>query len=96
MCTIYILAVYRVHWLRARARRDRWQEELLLTEHEMEWTRRYFGYISNRWRRWAELSKNENKAGHASYAFRQAGMWDSMADHCDSAFRKLCPTYNVM
>ena len=32
------------------------------------------------------MSKNDKKAGHASYAFCQAGMWDSMANHCDSAF----------
>lgn len=42
------------------------------------------------------MSRNDKKAGHASYAFRQVGMWDRMADHCDSTFRILCQTYNVM
>ncbi|KAG2358386.1 hypothetical protein BDR07DRAFT_1295041 [Suillus spraguei] len=29
---------YRVNWLKAKARWRRWEEELTLTRHEMQWT----------------------------------------------------------
>ncbi|KAG1901611.1 uncharacterized protein F5891DRAFT_979428 [Suillus fuscotomentosus] len=32
------LLVYRVHWLKAKARWQRWEEELSLVQHEMGWT----------------------------------------------------------
>jgi hypothetical protein len=35
-------AVYRVHWLKAKARRDRWSEESTLLSDEMDWVLRYF------------------------------------------------------
>ncbi|KAG1782823.1 hypothetical protein EV702DRAFT_950816, partial [Suillus placidus] len=33
---------YRVHWLRAKALRDRWREELILVKLEMDWTHNFF------------------------------------------------------
>ncbi|KAG1868406.1 hypothetical protein F4604DRAFT_1584764, partial [Suillus subluteus] len=33
---------YRVHWLRTKALRDQWVEELILVEHEMGWTLEFF------------------------------------------------------
>ena len=48
--TLLILCVVRrVHWLRARAQLMRWQEELTLTGYEMQWTVRYFLYMSRKW-----------------------------------------------
>ncbi|KAF8219994.1 hypothetical protein L208DRAFT_1044301, partial [Tricholoma matsutake] len=33
---------YRVHWLQANAKHDRWSEELSITSHEMAWIPHYF------------------------------------------------------
>ncbi|KAI6010227.1 hypothetical protein EDC04DRAFT_2522884, partial [Pisolithus marmoratus] len=33
---------YRINWLKARARRDRWKEEVSLVRHEMLWTGLWF------------------------------------------------------
>ncbi|KAI6102590.1 hypothetical protein EDD16DRAFT_1494750, partial [Pisolithus croceorrhizus] len=41
--------VYRINWLKARARRDRWKEEVSLVMHEMLWTRLWFEYHKNMW-----------------------------------------------
>jgi hypothetical protein len=41
--------VRRVHWLRARAQLMRWQEEVCLTNYEMQWTVRYFSHVSSKW-----------------------------------------------
>jgi hypothetical protein len=34
--------VYRVNWLKAKARWNRWEEELSLVQHEMGWTIGWF------------------------------------------------------
>ena len=44
-----LCVVRRVHWLRARAQLMRWQEEVTLTGYEMQWTVRYFLYMSRKW-----------------------------------------------
>jgi hypothetical protein len=42
-------AVYRVHWLKAKARRDRWSEESTLLSFEMDWVLNYFQTQAARW-----------------------------------------------
>lgn len=44
------VTVYRVHWLKAKARRDRWREEQILVASEMEWTEQFFRYRASRWK----------------------------------------------
>jgi hypothetical protein len=44
------MAVYRVHWLKAKSRRDRWQEEEILLASEMEWTELFFRHRASRWK----------------------------------------------
>ncbi|KAG1866919.1 hypothetical protein F4604DRAFT_1585294 [Suillus subluteus] len=62
---------YRVNWLKAKARYDRWSEELKLVQHEMFWTISWFWTQEERWRVRADESiKNGNRA----YAERQASM----------------------
>jgi hypothetical protein len=38
-----------VHWLKAKARHDRWTEELTLILSEMDWTERFFRYMVRKW-----------------------------------------------
>ncbi|KAG0691964.1 hypothetical protein DFH29DRAFT_883337 [Suillus ampliporus] len=40
---------YRVHWLRTKALRDRWEEEILLVGHEMRWTIDFLVHRSRTW-----------------------------------------------
>jgi hypothetical protein len=44
------IPVYRVHWLKAKARRDRWREEQILVASEMEWTELFFRHRASRWK----------------------------------------------
>jgi hypothetical protein len=44
------MIVYRVHWLKAKARRDRWAEEATLLGHEMDWTFAFFQKQAFKWR----------------------------------------------
>ena len=41
--------VYRVSWLQAKARCDRWAEELRLVELEMGWTVNWFKQREKQW-----------------------------------------------
>lgn len=44
-----LLSVRRIHWLRARAQLMRWKEQVTLISYEMQWTVRYFSYMSHKW-----------------------------------------------
>lgn len=68
--------VYRVNWLKAKARYDRWSEELKLVQHEMHWTVRWFQNQELMWRR---RSGESIKNGHKAYAEKQAFMWAEFA-----------------
>jgi hypothetical protein len=58
-------AVYRVHWLKAKSRRDRWQEEQILLASEMEWTELFFRHRASRWKTLA--SESSAIASHATH-----------------------------
>ncbi|KAG2109049.1 uncharacterized protein F5147DRAFT_652614 [Suillus discolor] len=66
------LSVYRLNWLKAKARWQRWEEELSLVQHEMGWTVGWFRYKKEEWeRRYHEATKH----GHQAYAQRQVLLW---------------------
>jgi hypothetical protein len=70
--------VYRVNWLRAKARFDRWQEELILVKHEMQWTILWFQYQANLWRERSERVDSIFPIGHISYAKKQQKLWNAL------------------
>ena len=68
------LLVYRVNWLRAKARVDQWQEELVLVKHEMRL------WLKNQAKLWGERLKRENSFlpnGHKAYATKQQKLWNA-------------------
>ncbi|KAI6011485.1 hypothetical protein EDC04DRAFT_2609884 [Pisolithus marmoratus] len=62
---------YRINWLKARERRDRWKEEVSLVRHEMLWTGLWFGYHKNMWEKRALQS---TEPGKQAYANKQMGL----------------------
>lgn len=75
-----MLPVYRVNWLRAKARRDRWAEELELTRSEMTWTGLFYQHCRKVWEARAEKERSENsKLGF--YALKQAKNWGLLESH---------------
>jgi hypothetical protein len=85
------LTVKRVHWLRARALNQRWHEEKILVEYEMQWTVRYFLYKCKEW----EGGRDQAVAvsGARVYAIRQARRWREYAEAADSLFSRTTPHY---
>ncbi|KAI6126956.1 hypothetical protein F5141DRAFT_1060598 [Pisolithus sp. B1] len=67
---------YRINWLKARARRDRWKEEVSLVRHDMLWTCLWFEHHKNMWEKRA-LGSSE--PGKEAYAKKQMGLWSDFA-----------------
>ncbi|PPQ94598.1 hypothetical protein CVT25_010606 [Psilocybe cyanescens] len=81
----------RVHWLRARAQKNRWNEEIVLVKYEMLWTVRNF---IHRREEWAKVSDMANiNSGPKAYAFWQSRMWHKYAVGADLAFKNSCKRY---
>lgn len=60
----------KVHWFRRKAIRDRWAEEVLLTQEEMGRIGRFFKHFEARWTKNAEKLKEEEREAEACYARR--------------------------
>lgn len=81
LCQIGILKslivekVNRVNWLRAKARHQRWQEEVQILEHEMMWTQLWFCHQKSKWQQRMTAAKVDSKPGHYAYAAKQVGIW---------------------
>ncbi|KAJ6556907.1 hypothetical protein B0H10DRAFT_1847369, partial [Mycena sp. CBHHK59/15] len=76
-----IQQIYRVNWLRAKARVDRWKEEGKFVVNEMVWTVNSFKYRCNQWKLWVEAAKLEEEDGLQAYAEKQVDLWESFAVH---------------
>jgi hypothetical protein len=89
------ILVRRIHWLRARAQRMRWQEEVTLTTYEMQWTVRYFTHKSKFWSDAlippagpASLADvNAVDAGTLAYSKRKNSSWYQLALKSDRTFK---------
>jgi len=82
--------VYRVSWLRAKARFSRWSEELRLVELEMQWTVNWFRKKKEGWRkRLRDLEDEERPPGLDCYCHKQVVLWDSLANQAETRFSTL-------
>jgi hypothetical protein len=70
--------VYRVHWLKARARAERWKEETILIPKEMDWVQNYFQNRQDEWSSRRSWAIAERKLGHTYYASEQVDMWGEL------------------
>ncbi|KAG1867501.1 hypothetical protein C8R48DRAFT_747361 [Suillus tomentosus] len=80
---------YRVHWLRAKALRDRWREEMLLVKLEMDWTCKFFLWKTTIWGEHMQESLEKRLPGHGCYAGRQSHMYSLLAQDAQAAFQDL-------
>src|ERR1700692_646982 len=78
--------VYRVHWLRTKALRDRWAEELLLVGHEMRWTIDFLAHKAQTWLDRAQQIIEPGRDGHRCYAIRQAQTYRLLAEDARARF----------
>jgi hypothetical protein len=70
--------------LKAKARWQRWEEELSLVRHEMGWTVSWFKYKKEEWEQ--RLHK-ATKHGHRAYAQRQVLLWERFLLNAQNSFK---------
>ena len=81
--------VYRVNWLRAKARMDRWKEEVTLVQNETGWMHLWLEYHRKIWEGRAKESEQEGLKGHACYAWKQVRMWERMANEAMDVYSRV-------
>jgi hypothetical protein len=84
--------VYRVHWLRAKAVRDRWAEEKELLEAEFQWTINFFAARARTWEYRSVRSGIKGEKGQACYAARQQAIYSRLRDQCQAVWEDVQPT----
>lgn len=87
----FFFIVRRVHFLRARALKKRWDEERILLNYEMQWTVRFFENKSGKWKIGANTQGISS--GAKAYALRQQARWKGMALNSDRIFKNTSLDY---
>lgn len=88
-----VCVVYRVHWLKAKSRRDRCAEEVGILGREMDSV--WLGYLmkARMWKERAEMAAKMEPTtaarGMQSYGQAREKMWLGMADDARAAFQTL-------
>jgi hypothetical protein len=82
----YLCIVYRVSWLRARARYFRWKEEVRLVRLEMEWTLNWFRSRESSWRERLHDLDNEREEGLKCYCYKQMGLWKRFGEDAEKLY----------
>ena len=82
-----------MHWLRAKAQKTQWIEELQCLQVEMESTVRFFLHQEKFWQQKQELIEPQLQPGHAAWVAQQGAMWNSMAMQANSTFNDLLNNY---
>ncbi|KAF8124933.1 hypothetical protein EV363DRAFT_1299555 [Boletus edulis] len=80
---------YCVHWLRSKAVKDRWQEEVELLRAEFEWATNFFQRTAEDWEHRSVRCQNKRLEGQACYAARQSAIYGRLRDQCKVAWEKL-------
>jgi hypothetical protein len=87
-----IYLVYRVNWLKAKARVDRWQEELVLVKNEMQWTILWFKNQANLWKERSEREDVVLPIGHKAYALKQQKLYNQFERKASERFAMYLPS----
>ncbi|KAK7682196.1 hypothetical protein QCA50_014783 [Cerrena zonata] len=80
----WLRELYRVNWLRAKSRRDRWVEEVELLSSELGWTKNYYHYQAEMWRVRAHNAA-ATTPNLAFYARKQMVTWSILESRADAA-----------
>ena len=90
-----IYLVYRVNWLRAKARVDRWHEELMLVKHEMHWTTLWFQHQAEVWSEHSKSEHSDLPVGHKAYAAKQQKLWSTFHQRSSEKFVIYIPSSSL-
>jgi hypothetical protein len=86
LITYIYFTVSRVNWLRARARYQRWKEEIEILKHEMIWTELWFEHQREVWERREHDAMKSRQNGHQAYAAKQVWVWTQFLEDAKKSF----------
>lgn len=94
-CFLVIEAIEedRVLWFRSRAARDRWEEEVLLTQTEFGRLLQGLQAMSKIWEDLSTAIRSANMLAAAAYAARQRATYDEMHMHAQELYKKKVEPY---
>ncbi|KAI5997598.1 hypothetical protein EDD15DRAFT_2364364 [Pisolithus albus] len=87
----WLTEFYRIHWLRAKAVKDRWEEEEDLLVSEFHWTMNFFKFRAKKWNKKCVSFKAAGLHGAACYAARQKAVYDRLAEQGASKWLNMSP-----
>jgi hypothetical protein len=85
---IYFLVTH-INWLCARARHQRWEEEIVIVKHEMVWTQLWFGHQVQMWETRRSNAFFAMSKGHEVYAAKQVWVWNQFLNDAKKCFSTL-------
>ncbi|KAI5993014.1 hypothetical protein EDD15DRAFT_2367807 [Pisolithus albus] len=87
----WLTEFYRIHWLRAKAVKDRWEEEEELLASEFQWAINFFKYRARKWNEKCVSCKVAGLLGAASYAARQKAIYEQLAEQGATKWQNMNP-----
>ncbi|KAI5982383.1 hypothetical protein EDD15DRAFT_2180961 [Pisolithus albus] len=87
----WLTEFYCIHWLRAKAVKDRWEEEEDLLVLEFHWTMNFFKFRAKKWNKKCLSFKAAGLHGAACYAARQKVVYDWLAEQGASKWLNMSP-----
>lgn len=82
--------MYRVNWLRAKSRRDRWAEEVQILSCEMRWTMLFHRHRKELWLSRARAVETHHPL-QVFYARKQAYNWSLLESQAEKALSAIKP-----
>ncbi|KAG9221999.1 hypothetical protein CCMSSC00406_0009207 [Pleurotus cornucopiae] len=66
---------YQINYLRAKARHDRWEEEMMLLKKEVTWTLAWFTYQADWWKVKGESDERQLSTGQQAFCRKMTAKW---------------------
>ncbi|KAI6133973.1 hypothetical protein EV401DRAFT_1847932 [Pisolithus croceorrhizus] len=85
----WLTEFYRIHWLRAKARKDHWEEEEELLTSEFQWVINYFQHHSKCWQEKYMEHTTANTHGTTCYVARQWAIYDHLAEQGELKWQQI-------
>ena len=80
-----------MNWLRAKARNQRWKEEIIILQNEMIWTQLWFQHQVQVWEERKRFAAESLSDGHKVYAAKQIWVWKTFLDDARHSFWSVLP-----
>ncbi|KAI6038699.1 hypothetical protein EDC04DRAFT_2603708 [Pisolithus marmoratus] len=85
----WLTEFYHIHWLCAKAGKDRWEEEEELLMSEFQWVTHYFKYHACCWNERYKEMQVARVHGAACYAARQQAVYDWLAEQAELKWQEM-------